>query len=287
MAARLLDAGYALTVFDRDPSKAQALARQGATVAASPLLLAERLEVVMISVTDGAAVEQVILGPDGALGALGEGETVIDLSTIAPSTSRHIAEQVAASGASMVDAPVSGSIAAAEQGNLVILVGGERDVFGQRRPILEVLGKEIFYMGANGHGLVMKLVANLLLGLGLQALAEGIVLGEKGGLHRNELLDVLGHLAVVAPAFKTKLEMAREDEYPEAFSLPNMNKDFGLIIQLAQECMAPIPATAVAAQLSRAELARGRAEDFSAVIRLMEELAGIEGRVPAGTLARR
>ena len=286
MATRLINAGYPLTVFDRTESKAHTLVQHGATVAPSPRLLAERVDVVMLSVTDGAAVEQVILGPDGAVGGLTEGSTVIDMSTIAPSTSRYVAAQVAATGASMLDAPVSGSTPVAEQGALVILVGGQRDVFEQQRPILEVLGKEIFYLGANGNGLVMKLVANALLGLGMQALAEGIVLGEKGGLERIQLLDVLDHLAVVAPAFKTKLEMARRNEYPEAFSLRNMNKDFGLIAQLAQECTAPIPATAVAAQLSNAELARGHQEDFSAVIRLMEALADLDVRVVAETTAR-
>jgi 3-hydroxyisobutyrate dehydrogenase-like beta-hydroxyacid dehydrogenase len=235
MASRLLNAGYPLTVFDLSDSNAQALARHGATVALSPRLLAERVDVVMLSVPDGAAVEQAILGPDGAIGALAEGKTVIDMSTIAPSTSRSVAHQVAATGASMLDAPVSGSTPVAEQGALIILVGGNRDIFAQHRPILEVLGKEIFYLGTNGNGLVMKLVANALLGLGMQALAEGIVLGEKGGLDRNELLDVLSHLAVVPPAFKTKLEMARRNEYPEAFPLHYMNKDFGLIAQLAQD----------------------------------------------------
>jgi 3-hydroxyisobutyrate dehydrogenase-like beta-hydroxyacid dehydrogenase len=283
MATRLLNAGYPLTVFDQDKSKAQALAQRGATVAPSPRRLAESMDVVMLSVPDGAAVEEAILGPNGAVGALGEGSTVVDMSTIAPSTSRSIAQRVAATGASMLDAPVSGSTPIAEQGALVIMVGGKRDIFEQRRPILEVLGREIFYLGENGNGLVMKLVANALLGLGMQALAEGIVLGEKGGLERNQLLDVLDHLAVVAPAFKTKLENARRHEYPEAFPLHHMNKDFGLIAQLAQESTTPIPAIAVAAQLSTAELARGRQEDFSAVIRLMEGLAGVDKEVEVET----
>lgn len=287
MATRLLNAGYPLTVFDQDKSKAQALAQRGATVAPSPRRLAESMDVVMLSVPDGAAVEEAILGPNGAVGALGEGSTVVDMSTIAPSTSRSIAQRVAATGASMLDAPVSGSTPIAEQGALVIMVGGKRDIFEQRRPILEVLGREIFYLGENGNGLVMKLVANALLGLGMQALAEGIVLGEKGGLERNQLLDVLDHLAVVAPAFKTKLENARRHEYPEAFPLHHMNKDFGLIAQLAQESTTPIPAIAVAAQLSTAELARGRQEDFSAVIRLMEGLAGVDKEVEVGTIGGR
>src|SRR5689334_3403683 len=103
MATRLLDSGYSLTVFDRDRSKAQALAVRGAAVAASPHLLAERADVVMLSVTDGAAVDQIVLGQDGVVGGLAEGNTLIDMSTIAPSTSRSIAQHVAARGASMLD----------------------------------------------------------------------------------------------------------------------------------------------------------------------------------------
>jgi len=109
MATRLLNAGYPLTVFDRTQSKADVLSQHGATVATSPRLLAEHVDVVILSVTDGTAVDQAILGPDGAIGALSKGKTVIDMSTIAPSTSRSIAQQVAATGASMLDAPVSGS----------------------------------------------------------------------------------------------------------------------------------------------------------------------------------
>jgi 3-hydroxyisobutyrate dehydrogenase-like beta-hydroxyacid dehydrogenase len=287
MAARLINAGYSLTVFDLRESNARAPAQQGAKIASSPRLLAEHVDVVMLSVPDNAAVEQAILGPDGALGGLKAGSSVIDMSTVSPSTSRRVADQVAAAGASMLDAPVSGSTRVAEQGALIIMVGGERDVFQRCRPILEVLGKEIFYLGANGNGLVMKLVANALLGLGMQALAEGIILGEKGGLEKNDLLNVLDHLAVVPPALKDKLENARRREYPEAFSVRNMNKDFGLIMQLARENTTPIPATAVAAQLSQAELARGRREDFSAVIRLMEELAGLQEGVTTELVATR
>jgi 3-hydroxyisobutyrate dehydrogenase-like beta-hydroxyacid dehydrogenase len=130
-------------------------------------------------------------------------------------------------------------------------------------------------MGANGMGATMKLVVNAMLGLGMQALAEAIALGEKAGLEKDLLLDVLGHMTVVAPAFKAKLENARREEYPVAFPLQHMDKDFGLIAALAEECVVPMPATAVASQISTGERARKGDEDFSAVIRLMEELAGV------------
>lgn len=278
MAARLLAAGYPLFVYDRTEAKTQPLATQGAKVVGAPRDLAGQVDVVMLSVSDDQAVQGVILGQNGVVEGLRSGATVINLSTISPRTTRQIASEVSARGASMLDAPVSGSTAQAEQGALIIMVGGNLETYERSRPILDVLGNQVFYMGASGMGATMKLVANELLGLGMQALAEAIALGEKAGLEKDRLIDVLGHLTVVAPAFKAKLENARHDAYPIAFPLQHMKKDFGLIAQLAEECAVPIPATAVASQMSTAEWARGAQEDFSAVIRLMEELAGTRGR---------
>jgi 3-hydroxyisobutyrate dehydrogenase-like beta-hydroxyacid dehydrogenase len=173
----------------------------------------------------------------------------------------------------MIDAPVSGSTAAAEQGDLVIMVGGEKEAYERARPILAVLGSEINYMGASGAGTTMKLVLNAFLGTGLQALAEAIALGEKAGLQKDQLLDVIGQTGVISPAYRGKLENARHDEYPVTFALRLMFKDFGLIMRQAAELSVPMPATAVAQQMCAAENAKGIEEDYSATIRLMEEIA--------------
>src|SRR5206468_2300012 len=134
-----------------------------------------------------------------------------------------------------------------------------------------------FYLGPNGAGLVMKLVVNSLLAVGLQALAEAIALGEGAGLDRTRLLDVLGEMPVLSPSQKSKLTNAQRDDYPVAFALALMEKDLGLAAELAQEHRVPMPAVAAARQISLAALARGGDVDFSAVIRLMEELAGRRG----------
>jgi 3-hydroxyisobutyrate dehydrogenase len=169
---------------------------------------------------------------------------------------------------------VSGSTAQAEAGTLIIFVGGNEATYQHSQFLLDLLGKS-FYMGLNGMGTTMKLVANALLGAGMQALAEAIVLGEKAGLERDRLLDALGHTAVVAPGYKAKLENARRSTYPVAFALPLMYKDFGLILREATQLAVPMPATAVAQQLCAAEYARRREEDYSAVIALMQDLAGV------------
>jgi 3-hydroxyisobutyrate dehydrogenase len=274
MAQRLLAARYPLTVYNRTRAKAEPLAAQGATIAETPRALASSCDYIMISLTDDAAVEVVFHGPDGILEGARAGTVCIDLSTIAPRTSRRIAEAARAKEVAIIDAPVSGSTAQVESGTLIIFVGGEPAMYERCRFLLDPLGKS-FYMGSNGMGATMKLVANALLGAGMQALAEAIVLGEKAGLERDRLLDALGQTAVVAPSYKGKLENARRSAYPVSFALQLMYKDFGLILREAIEFAVPMPVTVVAQQLCAAEYARRREEDYSAVIGLMEELAGL------------
>jgi 3-hydroxyisobutyrate dehydrogenase-like beta-hydroxyacid dehydrogenase len=284
MASRFLEAGYPLTVYNRTPERSLPLAERGATVAGTPQELAGTVVVVMLSLADNAALDEVMRGPQGVLAGLRPGTTVIDLSTVSPRTSRAIALEVAARGGAMLDAPVSGSTPQVEQGTLNILAGGDEDTYRRSEPILAVLGQQRFYLGSNGMGLVMKLTINALLGLGVQALAEAISLGQAGGLEKNRLLDVLGQMSVVSPAQKAKLENARRESYPPTFPLQHMDKDFGLIAELAMEAHVPLPATAAAHQMTKAAHARGREEDFSTVIRLMEQLAGLDRGSVAGTV---
>ena len=272
MARRLLTAGYSLTVYNRTSAKAEALQANRAAVAESPRALARGVDCIFSSLADDRAVEDVYLGPDGILAAARPGTVCIDLSTIAPSTARRLAEAARARGVAVLDAPVSGSTAQAETGKLVIFVGGDEATYRGCRPLLDVLGTSS-YLGASGMGATMKLVANALLGAGMQALAEAIVLGEKAGLDRDRLLDVLSETPVVAPAHKGKLENARRGVYPVAFALSLMYKDFGLIVREAVQLSVPMPVTAAAQQLCAVAHARGRREDYSAVIGLMEDLA--------------
>ncbi|MFI5269369.1 MAG: NAD(P)-dependent oxidoreductase, partial [Chloroflexota bacterium] len=271
MARRLLDAGYPLTVYDRTQARAEQLGQQGASVALTPKDLAARSEVVLICVTDDAAQQQLTLGPDGAAAGLREGATIIDLSTVSPAASRSLDHAARDRSAQMLDAAVSGSVPQVEQGSLVIFVGGEPETYQQCRPLLEVLGKSIFYMGPSGMGTTMKLVANTLLGLGMQALAEAIALGEKAGLQKDLLLDVLEQTAVLTPGQKAKLANVERERYPTQFALSLIHKDFRLILDEAYVASVPMPATAVAQQMYAAAMARGMEADFSIMIRFMEE----------------
>ncbi len=273
MAPRLLHAGYHLTVYDRTREKAEAIA--GATVAGTPEEAAAHSDVVISIVTNDPALEEVMFGPNGVLARTHAGSTIIDISTVSPRTSRRLFQASRAKGVAMIDAAVSGSVPQVEQGSLVIFVGGEKETYQRCKPILGILGQSSFYMGPSGMGTTMKLVVNTLLGLGMQALAEAIALGEKAGLSKDVLLDVLGQTAVLTAGQKSKLENVRREQYPTQFALSLQHKDLGLILSEADEVSVPMPATAVALQMYTAALAKGMDADFSVMIKFMEQLAGV------------
>ena len=231
---------------------------------------------ILYSLADDAAVREVILGPDGVLAGARRGSTLIDFSTVLPETSRAVSTLALSKGAVAIDAPVSGSTVQAEQGTLIIFVGGDREAYESSASILNTLGRHE-YVGASGVGATMKLVTNTLLGLGMQALAEAVALGRKAGLDTALMLGALGSTSVVSPAQKGKFENIARGEFPVAGPLRMMSKDFGLILRLAESLPVAMPALAVAKQIYTVEQARsqGREEDFSAVVRTMQELSGI------------
>ena len=280
MAGRLLAAGYDLTVFNRrrrDPIRT--LQQGGAKAAETPGEVARNADVILVSVADDAAVESVMTGADGALYEARAGAILINLSTVSPALSRRLSETALLMGVAVLDAPVSGSTPQAEQGELVVFVGGEQAAYERCRAILAVLAKESFYIGPAGSGSTMKLCVNALLGLGAQAVAEAVALGMKAGLERGRFLDVLGATVVLSPSQRSKLENVRKDTYPPTFPLRLMLKDFGLILDSALGLSVPMPMTAAAHQVSSAEFARqsadGRDEDFSSVVRAMAESAQV------------
>ena len=273
MAPRLITAGYHLTVYDRTREKAQAI--EGATVAETPEEAAAHSDIVISIVTNDPALEEVMFGPDGVLAGTRAGSVIIDMSTVSPRTSRRLFQAAREKGVAMIDAAVSGSVPQVEQGNLVIFVGGEQETYQQCKPILDILGQSSFYMGPSGMGTTMKLVVNTLLGVGMQALAEAIALGEKAGLEKGLLLDVLGQTAVLTPGQKSKLDNVKREQYPTQFALSLQHKDLRLILNEADEVSVSMPATAVALQMYTAALAKGMDEDFSIMIKFMEQLAGV------------
>ena len=275
IARRLLDHGYTVIVFDTDHQKAEALERHGAEVATSIAHLARMSEVVLSCLTNDEAVRNVYLGADGILSNARLCPLVLEMSTISPSTSREVSRYGQERGVNVLDIAISGSTPAAEQGTLTLLAGGNIEIFNVVEPILRVIAGQYFYLGPSGSGTSMKLVVNTLLGVGMQSVAEAVALGQKAGLDRHRLLDVLAKTAVIPPALAGKLGRVSEEDYSPQFPLRLMNKDFRLILETAAELRVPMPATAAAFQINSAELGSACGKDFSIVIELMEALAKI------------
>jgi 3-hydroxyisobutyrate dehydrogenase-like beta-hydroxyacid dehydrogenase len=275
MARRLLDRGYHLEVYDQDPTKAEAMAAKGAAVAKNIFELAHNVDVVLSCLTNDEAVQSVYTGPEGLFAGARAGTVALEMSTISPETSRDLHKLGARRGVEVMDVAISGSTPAAEKGLLTLLAGGNVELFRAAQPIFELLAKQYFLLGGPGSGTAMKLVVNTLLGVGMQAIAEAVVLGEKAGLDREKLLDVLSQTAVIAPAHVGKLARIAVNDYTPQFPLRLMNKDFTLILKAAAEARIPMPATEAAFYVNAEELASGEERDFSAVLRRMEEVAGI------------
>ena len=280
MARRLLSAGFPLVVYNRDSNKTKALSILGAKVARDPGKLAAEADVVLSCLADGAAVEAIYLGAGGVLRNARPGTQIIEMSTVAPETSRKLYRVAREFRLSVLDVAVSGSSPAAETGMLTLLGGGDRQDFDAAEAIFGAIAKQWFYMGPSGSGVAMKLVVNALLGIGMQAIAEAVTLGVSLGLPRDLLFDTLTKTAVVSPVQAGKLASAKEHDYTPQFPIRLMKKDFGLALSAAARAGLSLPATEAAAFVNTAEAASGGEEDFSAVVRRMEQETRAENSLP-------
>jgi 3-hydroxyisobutyrate dehydrogenase len=276
IARRLLENGYRLIAYDRTRETAEALRKYGATVADSIAILASEANVILSCLANDEAVKSVYSDPQGVFAYVHRGSSIIDMSTVLPATSRELYQLSREVGVTCLDSPISGSTPAAEKGALTLFCGGDEELFQAAQPIFRSIASQYFYLGGSGSGTAMKLVANTLLGVGMQAIAESVALGQKEGLDRHRLLEVLSHTAVIAPAHLGKLSRADLGDYSAQFAIQLMNKDFGLILETAAAAKVPMPATAAAFQMNVAELSENNEEDFSAVIKLMEKLAQLQ-----------
>jgi 3-hydroxyisobutyrate dehydrogenase-like beta-hydroxyacid dehydrogenase len=277
IAQRLLDNGYVLVAYDRDPSKVEAVAGKGAFAAKNIHELASTVDVVLSCLTNDEAARSVYAGADGVFADARPETVVLEMSTIAPETSRELHTLGARRGIEVLDVAISGSTPAAEQGTVTLLAGGNPELFRAAKPIFQTIAKQYFLLGDSGSGTAMKLVVNTLLGVGMQAIAEAVAFGEKSGLDRDRLLEVLSKTAVIAPAHVGKLARVAVNDYSPQFPLRLMNKDFDLILKAAAKEHVSMPATEAAFHVNSEELAGNKDDrDFSAVLRRMEEVAGIE-----------
>ena len=228
MSQQLIKANYAVTVYNRTKEKEDAIKAQGATTAPSPSALIQQTDVVIIMVSDDKAIKDIFYGDDGLLGAKISGKVIINMSTVSPAISKEVAAKCLDQGNHYLDAPVSGSVKQAQEGTLVVIVGGDVTAFEQVKPILEKLGKLAMLVGDNGAGNVAKLAINTLLGIAAQGLAEAVILARNNGIDPNDLTTLINNSALGSVFGKIKGDAIVNDNYQAAFALKLIAKDLRL-----------------------------------------------------------
>jgi len=277
MASNLLKAGHKLTVWNRSAEKCESFARKGARVAESPADAVRDVDLVMYSLSNDQAVEEVVFGARGILSGINEGQIVMDMSTVLPAMSLREQEAYAKLGADFLDAPVFGSKQESADAKLWIMAAGKRDIFEKVKPILRQLGQTVHYFGKNGNAAAMKLVGNLIVALEMEALAEGLVLAQKAGLDLNTVMEVLKVADFRSPLIVSNGQNILKRDFSPSFALKLMLKDAGLIEKFAESLQSPIPALPIVQENLKSAVALGfEKENASAVIKALEKEAGVE-----------
>jgi 3-hydroxyisobutyrate dehydrogenase len=228
MSQQLLKAGYSLSVYNRHKDKEAELKEQGASTASTPKELLQQTDVVIIMVTDDKAIREIFTGENGLLSADATDKIIINMSTVSPGINKEMADLCKQQGNHFLDAPVSGSVKQAETAQLVIMVGGEAEVFEKVKPVLETMGKMVVNVGATGTGNAAKLAINTLLSFYTQGLAEAVILAKNNGIEPGTLLNLLGNAAIANPYTKIKGDSIINNNFKAAFSLKNIVKDLKL-----------------------------------------------------------
>lgn len=278
MARNLLKAGHEVAVWSNTAGKAQKLASEdGAKACATPADAAREAECTFLCVGNTAMAEEVILGKNGVREGARKGSVVVDASTVSPSSSRHVDEELKKDGIEFLGAPCTGSTPGATNGTLTFMIGGDEKVFERVRPFFEVMGKKLYFCGGPGMGLHAKLTQNLILSNILQAFNEGIVLSTKAGVEPKLMLDILSNSAAKSGLIEFKAPFILRRDFTTAFSVKWMHKDMGLMLDSAAELDVPLPMTSLARQLFQAAIAQGHGEeDIAATIKVLESITGVE-----------
>lgn len=268
LCQRLLEAGFALTVWNRHPDKCQPLCQQGALLAASPADLAADSDVIILCVSDSSAVQAVVSGTTGLLPALRQDQVIIDLSSIDPDITRELAATVQAKGAHWVDAPVSGGVVGAETGTLVIMAGGDAAIIDRVRPVLAPLAQRVTHMGPTGAGQVTKVCNQLIVAANAVLIAEAVSLAERAGVDAGKLAPALaGGFADSKPFQLLAPRMSARTFTPVQWKVQTLLKDLDLATALASRSGTTAPLAQAAATLMRRHGEAGHlADDLSSLI---------------------
>lgn len=276
VAKRLMDAGHTVTGYNRTKEKAQWLLDAGMKWADSPRAVAEASEVTFSMVTNTAALHAIALGENGILAGLSAGKVYVDMSTVSPQASRELAQQVAAKGATMLDCPVSGSVVTLEQGQVSLMVGGDKATFERIKPILLAIGPKVNHVGANGLAVTMKIAVNLSLAVQMLAFSEGVLLAEKSGIPRETAVEVMLNSVIASPMVKYRGPFVLKLPDEAWFDVNMMQKDMLLALELGRQLDIPMPTTAVTNEMLTAARGMGLAkEDFAVVFHALARMSGV------------
>jgi len=273
MTERLLAMGYTVYGEAQSQEEAQHLIEKGLHWRDTARQVAEAADVVFTSLPDDGVLEEVASGPDGILAGLTAGKTWVDMSTVSTLTSRKLATRVRSSGATMLDAPVSGSVPQVEAGTLTIMVGGEEEAFTRVEPILAHLGTPT-HIGGNGQGLALKLAINISLAVQMLAFSEGLLLAEASGVDQQLALDVMAASAIGSPMLKARAPIILNPPTDAWFDMRLMHKDIQLALDAARQLQIPLPsADRVSSVIDRARALGYERQDIAALFRALEQIA--------------
>ena len=276
MARRLLDGGFALHGYNRTPAKAADLVAAGMTLATSPGEVAERAEAVFTMVTDDAALEAVTRGPQGIVAGLRPGAILIEMSTVSPAVVQRLAADVAARGGALLDAPVSGSPATLEAGQLSFMVGGDPAVLERARPFLAAIGPTVTHVGAVGLAKSMKIAVNQGLAVQMLSFAESVLLAEKAGIARERAVEVLLKSVVASPMVKYRGPFVLGMPAEAWFDVDMIQKDMRLALDMAHASAVSLPSVALTYELLTAARGLGLARfDFAILFDLLAQMANL------------
>ncbi len=273
MATNLVKAGHEVTVWNRTPGKLV----EGAGMAPTPAAAAQGAEVVWLCVSDTAAVEKVLFGPEGVEQSLAEGSIIADSSTISPSATVQFAERVRARGASYVDAPMTGSKIGAANATLIFMVGGEDASIDRLGPLFAAMGKKVFRMGQNGKGQATKLVMNLQIALIFEGFAEALTLATKLGVDPQQLLALIDSTMIRSGVVEYKAPFVLRRDFTPNFPLRLMHKDIRLALAAAKEARVKLPALETVEEIYEMATEDGHQDlDYAATLTLLEKWAGVQ-----------
>jgi 3-hydroxyisobutyrate dehydrogenase len=270
MATRLVAAGGEVVVWNRSPARSSALAELGAVVAGTPAEAAARADVVVLAVSDDAAVRDVVEGADGVLASARQGTVVVDTSTVHPATAAAMAHACAGQSVDFVDAPVSGGVEGAANGTLTLFCGGSSDAVARARPVLEQLGRRIEHLGPTGAGQVTKAVNQVVLAGTYLGVAEGIAMAEAAGLDPATVVAAIEQGAAASWVLSNRATNMVNRDFPSAGRLALHLKDLGIALALARDAGQLLPVATLVAGIEQMLAAAGYGdEDVSCVIRYL------------------